>query len=280
MTARKPRSPRGWRPLLLLPLAAALLGPPAEQPVAVQASAVSATADLQIADRDTISEASSCATAGPYVDAQTVSPMALVGASVGASERRHVCVRNAGADPAEVALAMVAATSTETGCTGDEPLVDPDGPTCGTTGELASDIAVAVGATRVGGAAPCAGTPADPLTFAGVADAAPRALGPPIPAGGYACYRIDAAYLAFTPPADVVQNQSDRATWRLRFVGTATDQFADPGDPAPGPGPGFLAATGANSVRLAAAGVALVLMGVTAVALARRRRPRAADHPD
>ena len=192
------------------------------RPAPVDSQPIAAAAELLLADDAALTAASPCAAAAPYVDAQTVSPMSVSGAAVGATATRFVCIYNAGSEPAALAVAMVDTASTETGCRGDEPAVDPDGPTCGTSGELAGDVAVEAGVTDLGTAG-CGGAPADPVTYAGVADTGASDLSALLPAGGYACIRVDAAYLAFTPAVEVQQNQSDRATWRFRLTGTAAE---------------------------------------------------------
>ena len=247
------------------------------------ARSVGAAADLRLADDGSLMASSSCAEAGPYLDAQTISPMAVTGARLGASATRFVCVHNAGTGPAELSLSMVGATSTETGCRGDEPLVDPDGPSCGTVGELAGDLAVQATVTDVGKGS-CAGVGTDTVTYAGVADTGASAIGPLLPAGNYMCVRIDAVYLAFTPPLDRQQNQSDRATWRLSIAGTSSDtpgttSTTDPSASSPGADPSFLAATGADVVRLLALAVVLVGAGAVLLGLARRRRRAVGDPP-
>lgn len=176
--------------------------------------------DLQVADTTVHTSETRCDESGPYVDEGSAPPLSIGGARPGSSRTAYVCVHNAGDEAAAVTVEVAEARSTETGCTNDEPRYDPDGAGCGTVGELADDVRVRVAARGVGGSGRCDGSApgAGVVRFDGVADGRGRSVGPPLPAGAFACYEVDAAYSEETSEAAVVANQTDRVTWRFRFT--------------------------------------------------------------
>ena len=239
--------------------------------VRLDATGVASATHLQIADLDTMRVGSDCADAGPYVTGPIAPPLVMDDARPGSTLTRFVCVRNAGTNPVDLRTAIVDARSTETGCTGDEPEHDPDGAGCGAVGELATDLAVEVGASA---GTTCAGAAAHPVRFAGVADTALRSLGSTLAAGAHACYRVDAAYLAFTPGDEVQANQTDRVTWRFRFSAepaevddAGVDRPPDTAYPSPGR---LLARTGTEVLPLAVTAMSLILAGGALIIACRR----------
>jgi len=221
--ARRPLRSTAAKVAIALALTAALsAGALIAAGVAPAGAGSAAEADLQIANTNVIGASTDCADVAPYVDTQTVPPLTINNIEPGTAVTRYVCVHNRGEAPAAVDLAIVNAAEVETGCTGDEADFDPDGAGCGTRGELGADLAVTVGATDVGPAGSCQGTPAAEVVYHGVADTAGEAITPAVGAGEYGCYRIDVVYLAFTPADQVQANQTDRTTWQFRFVGSAT----------------------------------------------------------
>ncbi|HMQ25836.1 MAG TPA: hypothetical protein PKA98_07605 [Acidimicrobiales bacterium] len=190
--------------------------------------------DLQINDLGvggTPSGASDCATR-TFVENQPVAfNLDVENRAPGYAVARYVCVRNVGAQDAFVDLELFGTANTETDCTNDETLTDPEGATCGTAGELGDDLDVTV--TQVGqpGLTDTLCNEADahaPVAYSGVADSGPQdigGLGPfgialdPIESGESVCYRVDISYPASTPVLDVLANQSDQVDWQFRFHG-------------------------------------------------------------
>ena len=181
--------------------------------------------DLQIKDTTVVST-QDCVGSG-YVENATVAFQSVADQVPGAVVTRFICVRNVGAQSAFIDLELFGTSNTETGCTGDETLADPEGATCGTAGELGADLDVTV--TKVGNSATsnvsCDETdkPGE-VTYDGVADTAAQNIGDEtatsqIDGGEYACYRVVTTYPSSTPVLEQLADQSDQVDWTFRFHG-------------------------------------------------------------
>lgn len=180
--------------------------------------------DLQVNDGSVADVATNECTNDTFVEDQTTPLLTLTDASVGDSLTRFVCVRNTGAQPAQISLELLNTTNLESnaGCTGDEADTDTTCDLLTDPGEIADDVDVVVTKRGVSASSSVACNEADqagPVSYDGVADTAAQPLSDPIGPGQYACYRIVATYDAATPAAEVNENQSDVVSWQLRFHG-------------------------------------------------------------
>lgn len=183
----------------------------------VESAAEGTALDLRLRDTVLTSSSSDCEN-GPHVDTQTVEPLTLTGATPGSTLTRFVCLRNFGDETADISLELVNTSDVEVGCNVDEPLLDPDGPGCGTAGELADDIDLTVG-YQPNDTDDCDNSIVETITYDGIADTAVQPFGPAafVTGGDAVCVRVQATYDPATPVDEVVQNQEDEVTWQLRF---------------------------------------------------------------
>lgn len=192
----------------------------------VNSSSLTSSVDLKIADQVISTAATDCSSisAATYIENQTVQPLVFSNADPGDDLVRYVCVKNTGAESANINLDLFAATNTDTACTGDE--LTFDAASCGTgAGELGPLLNVDV--FRMGSAA-TDNVGCDELislsgaTYSGgIVNQTGNAIGS-IGAGEYACYRIDVDYPSIGTSGDEEQEaQSDRVTWKFRFNGNA-----------------------------------------------------------
>jgi hypothetical protein len=129
-----------------------------------------------------------------------------------------VCVKNAGASNASVAITALDVSDVDTACTGDEAAVDT---TCGNggAGELSPHLVIGFhdAAGFLGGE--CTAPPpipgvASPLDVLAATSTQMFALAP----GQVACLRSSWAYQP-TTASDAAVAQTDQATWRFAFDG-------------------------------------------------------------
>lgn len=129
-----------------------------------------------------------------------------------------VCIQNAGSAPLTVEVSTLDLVDTELDCTNDEPVVDPDGTSCGLTGELSTHLSVSFQwfDCETGEVPPDAAveSPLPAMT------SGPLLLPDPVSSGEVRCYFVGIHY---DPPSAeaAAQAQTDMATWTFRFTGTA-----------------------------------------------------------
>jgi hypothetical protein len=126
-----------------------------------------------------------------------------------------VCVRNAGEQPIdELVVATAAVAQLETGCTGSEGEVDPEGPACGTVGEAGDHVELNFEPIVCGAGISGALQPREPLI--GFSRALPILADGVLDVGEVACYQ---PLLLYNPPSltDEVAGQSDMVQFRFRF---------------------------------------------------------------
>jgi hypothetical protein len=214
---------------------------------------------IEIAAADATTD---CGALDDYVDDIDGISLDADGLRPGWVATRHVCLRNRGDDAVAVAVGLGSVESVETRCTGDEPLVDPDGPTCGHTGELHTAVAMTV---AVGVQQQCDVAAAPAVRFDAVVDRPATAPLVRLAPGAVTCAAIDVVYPLLTPRLDVLANQTDRVRWRVRFAATeaaaptiADHQGGAPGDDEAG---GDLPRTGGDLRLLVVTGAALLAIG-------------------
>jgi hypothetical protein len=177
--------------------------------------------DIQIAEYDIAPAVAVC---GNFVEnrqsgifsSSPVSPPGAFGYLAGVS---GLCIKNVGeqAIPPNVLRGEVfAIDELEGGCTGDEGVVDPDGATCGTRGELASSSfwrlhPVACGTDGL--------PPFLDVNSSFVEDSGRALVTDLIEPGDVVCM---VAVLRYAPPdtSTLVIEQSDILRWRFRFTAT------------------------------------------------------------
>jgi hypothetical protein len=144
-------------------------------------------------------------------------------AVVGDTYTRHICVRNTGPATANVRLELLDRSSYEVTCTDEEALVDiAGGAGCGPGGELAARLLVDVDRRDSLSAfgVDCDGSSEAVKSFDGVPNTAATNFGQ-IEPGSEACYRVTVTYNGATDAAGATIAQTDGASWRFRFHGTA-----------------------------------------------------------
>ena len=142
-------------------------------------------------------------------DAQNLTP-----GGGGASNK--VCIRNVGSQTVGLTLDAFDLTDTELACTGDE--ADYGDLTCGSgAGELSAVLQIRVSPESCADNSPLGSS--ETVALADL-DGTPVVLLNLVP-NDIRCYGFSAA-LPDPPVTDAVQRaQSDRSTWRFRFIGTA-----------------------------------------------------------
>ena len=167
-------------------------------------------ADLKLAFN--VSGPSACATA-TYVDDSTSPGITAANLQPGSRQQAWYCLKNAGGSPVTLSAITTDLVDTDTGCTGDEAVVDT---TCGNNqaGELSSVLSTYVAKF------PCEGG-AGTNSFGGMlVSPTPVDLGTLQP-GETLCGAVEVSYGLNRTADDVQRAQSDTSTWKWAFTGTA-----------------------------------------------------------
>ena len=147
-----------------------------------------------------------------FADDTTSPGITASDAQPGSSYTAYFCLKNAGASSVTVSATTIDLADIDTGCTGDEAVVDT---TCGNNqagelGNLLSTYVARYDCTSGSGQTLYGGTLANPAAMA---------LGT-LAAGEILCGRVEALYPMNRSAEDVQRAQSDTATWKLAFTGT------------------------------------------------------------
>jgi hypothetical protein len=188
-------------------------------PNSAESDAMAASADIQVATATVGSPTTLGVACGTFSEDLTTPFHTVTGVTPNfVSNAQLYCIKNVGSQQVTLSALSDELNDVDYACTGDEALHGDT--TCGSggAGELSSVLQVTYvqldcATTNLLGASLG-------VLLSGNATVGPAPLGT-IAAGGTRCFRTTVEYPGGTPSAEVQRAQSDRATWRYRWVAQA-----------------------------------------------------------
>jgi hypothetical protein len=180
-----------------------------------ESDAMAASADIQVSTATPGPTAADGVACGTFSEDLTSPLHTVTGVTPNFVDNAWYCVKNVGSQQVTLSALSDELTDVDYACTGDEALHGDNtcGPVSGGSGELSSVLRVTYLQLD------CA-TANGPGSSQSLNATVPVALGT-IAAGETRCFRADVEYPLGTPSVEVQRAQSDRATWRFRWVAQA-----------------------------------------------------------